>query len=312
MDKVFRKLIGVIFLAFAAVVISYTAYLTFTLAGRIVPGNVIIQAMTVALFDVGALVWFGVLSFGDSGDDDGDQNHERSIAQIVIAMSGFILSLIGVFVMVGAELILGQEMVLVDNPEQFGWMAIVAVIIMAIAHAFLAYAYKLASPEIWDKVDEAAQVAGVAGLMKKEANKQVHQKREEYGGAYREALVQKAGYRLNRMASTSRPVADDDQPTRAERARAAFQARQSANIPPRHSFAPPAAMATGDSAPAAYPAPEVLSRGNPRDMARPRMAQEPPTVIQEARVCEICGEPSQGRVHRECAMYEQRRSANPQ
>ena len=45
-------------LVFAAAVIGYTAYLTYMLAQRLVPGNTILQAMTIVLFDIGALVWF--------------------------------------------------------------------------------------------------------------------------------------------------------------------------------------------------------------------------------------------------------------
>jgi len=96
------------------------------------------------------------------------------------------------------------------------------------------------------------------------------------------------------------------QPTRAETARQNFQARQGSPVQVQR----PVYTDSGAGIPAAAVSSGRAPVGNQRDMARPRaVPSEPTPEVIEAHVCEVCGEPSVGRVHRECAAW---RMANPQ
>lgn len=142
MKKIMAGIAKVMSFVFAAIVILYTSFLTWQVAQRLVPDNVVAQVMTVLLFDFAALIWFSVFLFGAKG-----------LWQWVVAGLGFIGSLIGTVIMAGSELILGQNLVALENPEQLGWIVILTVIVACLVHVVLTYAYHLLDPETLNNIE---------------------------------------------------------------------------------------------------------------------------------------------------------------
>lgn len=133
---------------FAALIISYTATLNFQVAGRLVPGNLFMQAMTVALFDVAALVWFVMFI-----------TQARGTAQWAFALIGWLVGLIGAVILAGGELILGQNLVVFSNPERLGWILIATVIVACITHVLLTYLFHLNDPAVKNRIEIGQKVA---------------------------------------------------------------------------------------------------------------------------------------------------------
>lgn len=119
------KMLGYLF---AALVIGYTATLTYMLAGRLVPGNLFLQIMTVALFDGAAMVWFIMFV-----------TQAKGTSQWAMALVGWVVGLVGAVIMVAGELILGQNLVVFSDPSRLGWVLITTVIIACVVHVTLVY-----------------------------------------------------------------------------------------------------------------------------------------------------------------------------
>ena len=148
MRDIFATVGKILGLCFAALVIGYTAMLTWMLAQRLIPGNTVLQFMTIALFDIGALTWF--IQF---------VTQAKGTLQWAIAGVGFIVGLGGAVIMAAGELILGQSLVVYDNPEQLGWILITCVIVAAVAHASMIYLFHLADPATKNRIENAQKVS---------------------------------------------------------------------------------------------------------------------------------------------------------
>ena len=176
-------------LVFAAAVIGYTAYLTYMLAQRLVPGNTILQAMTIVLFDIGALVWFVLFLTQAMGT-----------AQWAIAAIGFIMGLGGAVVMAGGELILGQQLVQVDNVEEIGWILVSTTIAAALTHALLSYMFHLAEPAVWNRIENNQKISKVQEKAYENARAEIDRQAETMGSDLAASLVYQARAQLKAAA----------------------------------------------------------------------------------------------------------------
>lgn len=148
MSDIFAMIGKVLGLVFAATVILYTSLLTWQLAGRIIPDNPIAQAMTLVLFDVAALVWF--VQF---------LTQAKGTLQWAFAGLGFLIGLAGAIIMAAGELVLGQQLVKLDDPTKIGWILIVTVVVAALSHATLTYAFHFADPSVKGRIENAQEVS---------------------------------------------------------------------------------------------------------------------------------------------------------
>ena len=181
MKDIFGVVGKILGLVFAAAVIGYTAYLTFLLAQRLVPGNTILQVMTIVLFDIGALTWFILFL-----------TVARGTVQWAIAGLGFIMGLGGAVVMAGGELILGQQLVAVDNVEQIGWILVSTTIAAALVHALLSYLFHLTEPSVWNKIENNQKIAAVQEKAYQSARAEIDRQADDMGRDLAASLVYQA------------------------------------------------------------------------------------------------------------------------
>lgn len=180
------KILG---LLFATLVIGFTAYLTYLLAARLVPGNTILQAMTVVLFDGGALVWFILFL-----------TQARGTWQWAIAGVGFAVGLLGAVIMAGGELLLGQSLVDIGDTTKIGWILIATTVGAALAHATLSYAFHFADPETHNRIENAQKVSKVVGQAYKTARAEIDRQAEDMGKDLAASLVYEARAQLGAAA----------------------------------------------------------------------------------------------------------------
>jgi hypothetical protein len=112
-----------------------TSLMTYSVIGRILPGNVYMQWLGLLFFDAGALVWFlkGVIS-------------ARGTPQRVWSLLGFGLDLLGTAVMVYGEIYLGGQ-TLATPPLWMGKLLINGTILVIFLNVFFGYMFYKSSPE---------------------------------------------------------------------------------------------------------------------------------------------------------------------
>jgi hypothetical protein len=136
---VFSKLvIGV----FAVVVVVFTSSMTLSVAERLIPSNVGMQWMSLFLFDGAAVVWYAQFLYNARG------RYQRALSA-----AGFFAALVGVITMTAGELLLGQNLVILDDPESLGWILVGCVIIVAVVHVVLLYLYHAAEPSVFESIE---------------------------------------------------------------------------------------------------------------------------------------------------------------
>jgi hypothetical protein len=177
MRKIGQFIGQVLVLAFAAAIIIYTTSLTFLLAAKIVPDNIMLQAMVCILFDGAAFVWF-VLFITKS----------NSVLQWGISALSWILSMAGVAVMAGGELLMSQKLFNIDNPEKLGLILVVTVIAAAIYNAISVYVFHFVDQNVMNHIENSISVSTAKQKIYDTARSTIE------GGQSQE--VQNAGYRL--------------------------------------------------------------------------------------------------------------------
>lgn len=175
---VIGKILGFVF---GALVIGFTAWLTYLLAARIIPDNTILQAMCVILFDGGALVWF--ILFLTQG---------KGTVQWAIAGIGFVVGLLGAVVMAGGELLLSQKLVGLEDTTQIGWILICTVIGAALCHATLTYAFHFTEPAVFNRIENAQKIANVQEKAYKSARAEIDRQADDMGKDLAASLVYQA------------------------------------------------------------------------------------------------------------------------
>ena len=177
MKKIGQFIGQVLVLAFAAAIIIYTTSLTFLLAAKIVPDNIMLQAMVCILFDGAAFVWF-VLFITKS----------NSVLQWGISALSWILSMAGVAIMSAGELVMSQKLFNIDNPEKLGLILVVTVIAAAIYNAVMVYLFHFTDQVVINGIENSITTASAAQKVFEAARKQIE------GGD--NSQVQAAGRRL--------------------------------------------------------------------------------------------------------------------
>jgi len=181
MKDIFGAIGKILGLCFAALVIGYTAYLTWLLAARLVPGNTVLQAMTIVLFDGGALIWFTLFL-----------TQAKGTLQWAIAGIGFAIGLIGAIIMAGGELILGQSLVTLEDTTQIGWILIATNIVAALAHATLSYAFHFSDPATHNRIENAQKISKVTEKAYQNARAEIDRQAEDMGRDLATSLVYQA------------------------------------------------------------------------------------------------------------------------
>ena len=168
-------------LVFAALVIGFTSWLTWLLAKRLIPDSTVLQFMTLALFDGAALVWF--IQF---------ITQAKGTLQWAISGIGFLVGLAGAVIMAGGELILGQSLVVVEDPTTMGWVLVSTVIVAALAHASLVYAFHFTDPSVKNRIENAQQVSKAIEKAYGDARQEIERHTQELTAGLRESVLYEA------------------------------------------------------------------------------------------------------------------------
>jgi len=139
------KILGFIFMAG---VIAFTGWMTMRLGQRLIPGDSIMQWMILILFDGAAVVWFVLFI-----------TQARGTVQWAIAAIGWLIGLAGAVIMTAGELVLGQQLVLIEDPTRFGWIIIATVVVAALSHAILSYLFHFSDPAVRNRIENAQKTA---------------------------------------------------------------------------------------------------------------------------------------------------------
>ena len=185
MKDIFGMIGKIMGLVFSGAVVAYTAYLTYMLAARLVPGNTILQAMTVVLFDIGALTWFVLFI-----------TQAKGTLQWGISAIGFLMGLGGAVIMAGGELILGQSLVVVDNVQEIGWILVSTTIAAALVHALLSYMFHLADPAVWNQIENLQRISKVQEKAYEVGRAEIDRQAAEMGADLAQSLVYEARAQL--------------------------------------------------------------------------------------------------------------------
>ncbi|MFZ6028157.1 MAG: hypothetical protein ACOYYS_10620 [Chloroflexota bacterium] len=181
MNDIFALIGKILGLLFAATVILYTSLLTWQLAGRIIPNNPIAQAMTLVLFDIAALVWF--IQF---------LTQAKGTLQWAFAGLGFLIGLAGAVIMAAGELVLGQQLVKLDDPTKIGWVLIVTVVVAALAHATLTYFFHFADPMVKGRIENAQEVSKAVDRAYSDARSEIARNVDNLVAGLRDSVLYEA------------------------------------------------------------------------------------------------------------------------
>jgi hypothetical protein len=173
-------------LIFAAAVILFTASLTLQLAQRLIPDNVFLQYMTLVLFDVAAFVWFVMFI-----------TQAKGTVQWALAGIGFLVGLAGAIIMAGGELILGQKLVVISDPSRIGWVLVATVIIAALTHVTLAYAFHFSDPAVKNRVENAQEVSKAISRAYEDARAQIARNADLLTAGLVESTLFEAGQQIS-------------------------------------------------------------------------------------------------------------------
>jgi hypothetical protein len=209
MKDIFGNVGKMLSFIFAALVIGYTATLTYLLAGRLVPGNLLLQLMTVALFDGAALVWFIMFI-----------TQAKGTTQWAMSLIGWVVGLIGAVIMVAGELILGQSLVAFNDPTRLGWVLITTVIIACVVHVTLVYLFHLADPTVRNRIEIAQKISEKVERAYNDARKEIDRKQDALTAGLTDSIFAEAEQMLegitainvrnrNRREQENREVARD-------------------------------------------------------------------------------------------------------
>jgi hypothetical protein len=176
--KFWVKIFGFIF---AALVIAYSSVLTYLMAGRLVPGNFILQLATVLLFDGGALIWFFQFVC-----------HAKGTAQWGFAGLGFVVGLLGAVVMAAGELIMSQNLVVFSDMSRLGWLLIGTVVVALITHITLTYLFHISDPALMNSIENAQAVAKIVRGASIDAHAELDRKQHELGRGIADSIYAQA------------------------------------------------------------------------------------------------------------------------
>jgi hypothetical protein len=170
-------------LLFAGILILFSSGLTFLMAGRLVPGKLILQLAAVFLFDGGALCWF--LRYIRSA---------KGSSQWAQSIIGFAVSLLGAAIMASGELLMTQNLVALDTASRgtLGWILIGTMVFALVVHITLVYLFPLSDPDLQNNMESTQMVAKIMRIASADAHAELERKAHELGRGIADSVYAKA------------------------------------------------------------------------------------------------------------------------
>lgn len=175
MKKIMGPLIAVLFVVFIVGVFAIVMSLSYKALGLIFPNDLLDQAVGLVLFDIGALIWFGVFVY-----------QSKSIMQYVFSALGFLIGLGGTAGLVAMEVgISSGQMVAADVMKPLTYIFIG----VAVGHVILIYATHASSPEVDVQISLGVESAKITAEGMRQAEQQLIQRTVQLGGQISKKLV---------------------------------------------------------------------------------------------------------------------------
>ncbi len=181
------KIMGLIF---AAGVISFTGWMTMKLGQRLIPNDPLMQWMILVLFDGAAVVWFFQFI-----------TQARGTAQWAMSALGWLIGLAGAVVMTGGELVLGQKLVVIDDPTRFGWLVIATVVLAALSHAILIYLFHFSDPAVRNRIENAQKTSKAIESAYSAARQQIENNVDALTAGLVESAIHEARMQINEVTA---------------------------------------------------------------------------------------------------------------
>lgn len=180
MKKVLSSITRWIFGAFGVAILGLLMSLTYQALGRIFPGSLENQLWGLILFDVAAICWALAFIFGS-----------ETVGQYAVAALGFLTGFLGTLLMVGAEVMLGQNLTPVQTQQVGQWM-VYGFIGATALHAILLYAHHAAGKEIRQRIDIGIARGEVTSEAIRQATATLDVEKEQLAKAISDDIVSQA------------------------------------------------------------------------------------------------------------------------
>ena len=190
MKDIFATIGKILGLVFAAALIAFTGLMTVKLGKRMIPDDVLMQIMILVLFDAAALVWF--VSF---------ITQAKGTMQWAIAGLGWLIGLVGAVIMTAGELILGQQLIILDDPTRFGWILIATVVVAALGHVTLVYFFHFADPATRNRIENAQKVSKAIETAYNNARQMIDNQTDALTAGLVESALHEAQQQINAVTA---------------------------------------------------------------------------------------------------------------
>lgn len=158
----------------ATAILLWTSYLTYSfVAGTLPQLGIVAPILALFVFDLGLIAWALVFL-----------HYAAGAPQVLVALAGAVLDLVGVGLMSAAEIWLGTGQTLASAPEQMGAVALWGVAGWTFANAALVLAFHLLSPD----ARQAAALRAARDTVKDKALDKLSRSADELGDQVAEEL----------------------------------------------------------------------------------------------------------------------------
>lgn len=141
MKTIFSVIAKGLFIVFIVAVFLWTASLTLSEVGQILPNDPITKYFALALFDGGAIAWLGAWLY-----------HARGIYQRAISLTLMVVDLLGV-ILLSAGRLLGGGQTMTEAPENLGVMVVYGVVIATLVNLAAIYFFHTTDPDTIEEIE---------------------------------------------------------------------------------------------------------------------------------------------------------------
>lgn len=175
MKKLFPHIVGVMFAVFIVGVIAAMMLYSWQGLGRVFPNDLLGQGFGMLLFDLAALIWFGVLIY-----------RCLSTGQYVVSFLGFLVGLLGSLGLIGIEIGLSSglfEAGSMQEPLTYIFIGVLA------GHVVLVYSHHASAPEVSADISLGIEKAKITDKAQAAVEQRINDRIDELASPIADALM---------------------------------------------------------------------------------------------------------------------------
>lgn len=175
MKKLFPHIVAVLFAVFIVGVIAAMMLYSWQGLGKVFPNDLLGQGFGMLLFDLAALIWFGVLIY-----------RCFSTGQYVISFLGFLVGLLGSLGLIGIEIGLSSglfEVGSMQEPLTYIFIGVLA------GHVVLVYAHHASAPEVSADISLGIEKAKITDKAQAAVEQKINERIDELASPIADALM---------------------------------------------------------------------------------------------------------------------------